>query len=201
MACTNHVWVWCIKEELVKRRRFQEQQQHLPRPNPVSNRLQAMASQVKEVLPHVPMATILSDLSTYCILVCFKISLAWQLLMCSSLGRTNSVDATVANLVEGVVPFTPEPIVSAPPSPPITPTHQQSRGEQSQPSASPPSSSSPMQPFSASSFGRSMNERGLSLQERKQKLLREARLRYCERHGLQIAGINCWKFLLLLLTI
>ena len=28
----------------------------------VNNRLQAMASQVKEVLPHVPMATIISDL-------------------------------------------------------------------------------------------------------------------------------------------
>lgn len=29
-----------------------------------NNRLQTMASQVKEVLPHVPMATILYDLST-----------------------------------------------------------------------------------------------------------------------------------------
>ena len=97
----------------------------------------------------------------------------------------------MANLVEGVVPFIPEPIVS--PAAAAASPHQISGGEPSsvRTSAAPASSSSPLQPVSASSFGRSMNERGLSLQERKQKLLREARLRYCERHGLQIPGINC----------
>jgi ancient ubiquitous protein 1 len=114
------------------------------------------------------------------------------ILFACCLGRTNSVDATVANLVEGVVPFIPEPIVSPAVSPSTAASHQ-SGGEPSamRTSAAPASSSSPLQPVSASSFGRSMNERGLSLQERKQKLLREARLRYCERHGLKIPGINC----------
>lgn len=102
------------------------------------------------------------------------------------LGRTNSVDATVANLVEGVVPFTPEPIV--------TRVESTSPGPSPQPGPSdyrPTGVSSQVQQVSASTFGKSMHERGLSLQERKQRLLREAQLRYCERHGLQIPGINC----------
>lgn len=96
------------------------------------------------------------------------------------------MDATVANLVEGVVPFTPEPIVSR--------AENASPGPSPQPGPSdhrPTTSSSQVQQVSASSFGKSVHERGLSLQERKQRLLREAQLRYCERHGLQIPGINC----------
>ena len=97
------------------------------------------------------------------------------------------MDATVANLVEGVVPFTPEPVVTrfetaAPSSPQPGPSTLRPLGD----------NSSPVQQVSASSFGKSVHERGLSLQERKQRLLLQAQLRYCERHGLQIPGINCW---------
>ncbi|XP_075214709.1 lipid droplet-regulating VLDL assembly factor AUP1-like isoform X2 [Lycorma delicatula] len=46
--------------------------------------LQQMASQVKEVLPHVPVNAILQDL-----------------------GRTHSVDLTISNILEGSVHFTP----------------------------------------------------------------------------------------------
>jgi len=142
------------KEELVKRKRVDTQQPVVVRR--VSGRLQAMASQVKEVLPHVPMATIISDL-----------------------GRTDSINATVANLVEGVVPFTPEPVAVTAPAPIARPTGPLTSVSQA-----------PSQ-FSASSFGKSMQERGLSLQERKQRLLQEARHRYCDKHGLQLVGINC----------
>ncbi|XP_032794290.2 lipid droplet-regulating VLDL assembly factor AUP1 [Daphnia magna] len=149
------------KIELIKRKRFEA---HPPRPVQRShNRWQVMANQVKEVLPHVPISVILSDLS-----------------------RTNSVDATVANLVEGVVPFTPEPIVTRVENPPT--------GSAPSPGPSnykPAGASSQVQQVSASTFSKLVHERGLSLQERKQRLLRQAQLRYCERHNLQIPGINC----------
>jgi len=142
------------KEELIKRKRMDMQHPVIVRR--ANSRLQAMASQVKEVLPHVPMATIISDL-----------------------GRTNSINATVANLVEGVVPFTPEPV--APPVPTaVAPAASTSSGPSRAPSQ-----------ISASTFGKSVLERGLSLQERKQRLLQEARRRYCDKHGLQLVGINC----------
>lgn len=143
------------KEELVKRKRIDMQRPVIVRR--VNGRLQSMASQVKEVLPHVPMATIISDL-----------------------GRTNSINATVANLVEGVVPFTPEPVASPPPAPAAAPVASTSTGVSRTPSQ-----------ISASTFGKSVLERGLSLQERKQRLLQEARRRYCDKHGLQLVGINC----------
>jgi len=142
------------KEELVKRKRVDVQRPVIVRR--VNGRLQAMASQVKEVLPHVPMATIIGELS-----------------------RTNSINATVANLVEGVVPFTPEP-VPAPVPTATAPAAPISSGPSCAPSQ-----------ISASSFGKSVLERGLSLQERKQRLLQEARRRYCDKHGLQLVGINC----------
>ena len=50
-----------VQDELVKRKRFEAQPPRpVQRPN---NRWQIMASQVKEVLPHVPISVILSDLS------------------------------------------------------------------------------------------------------------------------------------------
>ena len=52
-----------FQEELVKRRRMEAQQQPQTVQRAPNRRLQTMASQVKEVLPHVPMNTILSDLS------------------------------------------------------------------------------------------------------------------------------------------
>jgi len=75
------------KDELVKRKIADAQ---MAAHEPTSNNLEVMAAQVKEILPHVPLATIIRDL-----------------------GRTNSIDVTVANLVEGVVPFVPEPIKTA----------------------------------------------------------------------------------------
>lgn len=56
-----HVKYFLIQDELVKRKRIEIQRvSAAPR---TGNRLQMMANQVKEVLPHVPMAAILSDLS------------------------------------------------------------------------------------------------------------------------------------------
>lgn len=102
------------------------------------------------------------------------------------LGRTNSVDATVANLVEGVVPFIPEPVVARVENAPSGPSSQAGPSNYK-----PTGVSSQLQQVAASSFSKLVHERGLSLQERKQRLLRQAQLRYCERHGLQIPGINC----------
>ena len=54
-----------LQDELIKRKRIEAlPQRTVQRPNV---RWQAMASQVKEVLPHVPMAVILSDLSMFTI--------------------------------------------------------------------------------------------------------------------------------------
>ena len=170
----------CPQEELVKRKRVDTQQPVVVRR--VSGRLQAMASQVKEVLPHVPMATIISDLGIFNIHSIFlfsDIQYNYFIYIFFFLGRTDSINATVANLVEGVVPFTPEPVAVTAPAPIARPTGPLTSVSQA-----------PSQ-FSASSFGKSMQERGLSLQERKQRLLQEARHRYCDKHGLQLVGINC----------
>lgn len=147
-----------------------------------------MANQVKEVLPHVPIAVILSDLSTR--------NQTRQILKndhnskvsLNLTGRTNSVDATVANLVEGVVPFTPEPIVTR-----VESTPNISSPQPGPSNYKPTGPSSQVQQVSASTFSKFVHERGLSLQERKQRLLRQAQIRYCERQELQIPGINCWK--------
>ena len=143
-----------------------------------------MANQVKEILPHVPMTVILNDLSTFTLLSVGSLFLDVTTNFSFCIGRTNSVDATVANLVEGVVPFTPEPV--------ITRVDSASAGPSPGPSNyKPTGTSSQVQQVSSPTFAKSVHERGLSLQERKQRLLREAQLRYCEKHSLQVPGMNC----------
>ncbi|XP_054845845.1 lipid droplet-regulating VLDL assembly factor AUP1 isoform X2 [Eublepharis macularius] len=111
-------------------------------------RLMGMAQRVKEVLPHVPLAVIHKDLA-----------------------QTNCVDATIANLLEGRVPFTP------------------SEAEE-EPSLLGPSVSNAQHPTSAPTavpqkvFSRSPEARHLSLQERKHALFDYARRRYTEKYGM-----------------
>ncbi|KAJ6658594.1 hypothetical protein lerEdw1_019982 [Lerista edwardsae] len=100
--------------------------------------LMDLAQRVKEVLPHVPLAVILKDL-----------------------GQTSCVDATIANLLEGRVPFTPCEAEASLPAP-------------SDSSAQRPMASSPvMVPVKV--FARSPEARHLSLQERKRALYDQAR--------------------------
>jgi ancient ubiquitous protein 1 len=148
---------------------------------PASNNLEVMAAQVKEILPHVPLATIIRDLGILIINYSLKRpSLIFSLFT----GRTNSIDVTVANLVEGVVPFVPEPIKTAE----NAPSASASSAAPSSSSTSQTKASPVMQmQVSSSTFGKSAQERCLSLQERKQRLIQEARRRYCEKHGLQLS--------------
>ncbi|XP_065490259.1 lipid droplet-regulating VLDL assembly factor AUP1 isoform X2 [Caloenas nicobarica] len=108
-------------------------------------RIVAMAQRVKEVLPHVPLEVIRTDLA-----------------------RTSCVDTTIANLLEGSVPFCPESgedsadLPAPAPSPPAA-------APSAQGSAAAPAQPAPKQ------FAKSPVERHLSLQERKRALYDYAR--------------------------
>ncbi|XP_077157550.1 lipid droplet-regulating VLDL assembly factor AUP1 [Paroedura picta] len=111
--------------------------------------LMVMAQRVKEVLPHVSLAVIRKDLA-----------------------QTNCVDATIANLLEGRVPFTPRETEEEPSlfGPSVSSAH---------PSASPPPTALPLKVFA-----RSPEARHLSLQDRKRALFDYARRRYTEKYGI-----------------
>jgi len=96
------------------------------------------------------------------------------------LKRTRSVDQTIANLLEGVVRYVPEELPAASAS-----------------AAAPAPGRAPLGPggtdfhTGAAQFARSSADRQLSFEERKRRLLDNARRRYIERNSLQVPGYNC----------
>uniref|UniRef100_A0A8C3U5M6 Lipid droplet-regulating VLDL assembly factor AUP1 n=1 Tax=Catharus ustulatus TaxID=91951 RepID=A0A8C3U5M6_CATUS len=123
----------------------------LPGAAPEDVRVMAMAQQVKEVLPHVPLEVIRTDLV-----------------------QTNCVDTTIANLLEGRVPFFPE---------------SKEAGDLPAPSTSQAAAASGIQATKElSCFAKSPVERHMSLQERKRALYDYARRRFAEKHGAARAG-------------
>ncbi|NWV64603.1 AUP1 protein, partial [Malurus elegans] len=117
----------------------------LPGSAPEDVRLMAMAQQVKEVLPHVPLEVIRTDLV-----------------------QTNCVDTTIANLLEGRVPFFPESKEAG--DQPAPSTSQAAAASGIQGSVAAPSSKP-----ATKQFAKSPVERHLSLQERKRALYDYAR--------------------------
>ncbi|KFO94547.1 Ancient ubiquitous protein 1, partial [Buceros rhinoceros silvestris] len=115
-------------------------------PGPEEVRLTAMAQRVKEVLPHVPLEVIRIDLA-----------------------QTSCVDTTIANLLEGRVPFFPEseePEANLPtPSPSLAAAAPDAQG----------SVAEPLSKSATKQFAKSPVERHLSLQERKRALYDYAR--------------------------
>lgn len=101
--------------------------------------IQRMVRQVSEVFPLVPHNVILRDLL-----------------------KTRNVDTTIANILDGIVTYTPEPSPST-----ITPTVTTSRP--------------------VSYTFKETGSLGTSFQERKAKMIQEARERYIQKHGLK----NC----------
>ncbi|XP_072719373.1 lipid droplet-regulating VLDL assembly factor AUP1 isoform X2 [Mycteria americana] len=126
---------------------------------PEDVRITAMAQRVKEVLPHVPLEVIRIDLA-----------------------QTNCVDTTIANLLEGRVPFFPES-KEAGTDLPAPSTSQAAAASGIQGSVAVPSSKP-----ATKQFARSSVERHLSLQERKRALYDYARRRFAEKHGAARAG-------------
>ncbi|KAF0302026.1 Ancient ubiquitous protein 1 [Amphibalanus amphitrite] len=149
----------CFQAELVKRETFVAAPRP-PRPAGVGAELQRMAGQVKEVLPRVPLATIMTDLK-----------------------RTRSVDQTIANLLEGVVRYVPEPAAAAAAGP--------AAGAAAGPAGAPLRPGATDLHTGADTFSRTSAGRQLSFEERKRRLLENARRRYIERHGLKVPGYNC----------
>ncbi|XP_062488176.1 lipid droplet-regulating VLDL assembly factor AUP1 isoform X3 [Pezoporus occidentalis] len=121
---------------------------------PEDGRIAAMAQQVKEVLPHVPLEVIRIDLA-----------------------QTNCVDTTIANLLEGRISFFPDS-KEAGTDLPAPATSQAPAASGIQGSAAEPSSKA-----AAKQFAKSPVERHLSLQERKRALYDYARRRFAERSG------------------
>lgn len=93
-------------------------------------------------------------------------------------GKTKSVDLTIANFVEGLVKYIPEknPI-------PVAVTPNVSSERKSSLNVNQPSTS-----FDTSSktFHKSAQERMMSFQERKLRLIQSARQRYIEKHALNL---------------
>ncbi|XP_061233476.1 lipid droplet-regulating VLDL assembly factor AUP1 isoform X2 [Neopsephotus bourkii] len=117
-------------------------------------RIAAMARQVKEVLPHVPLEVIRIDLA-----------------------QTNCVDTTIANLLEGRISFCPDSKEAGTDLPaPATSQAPAASGVQG-------SAAEPSPKAAAKQFARSPVERHLSLQERKRALYDYARRRFAERSG------------------
>eukprot|EP00076_Gallus_gallus_P040676 XP_025006214.1 ancient ubiquitous protein 1 isoform X3 [Gallus gallus] len=112
---------------------------------PEDTRFTTMAQQVKEVLPHVPLEVIRTDLA-----------------------QTNCVDTTIANLLEGRVPFFPESEAGTDLPAPSTSWAASASGIQG--SVALPSSKP-----ATKQFAKSPMERHLSLQERKRALYDYAR--------------------------
>ncbi|XP_033369725.1 ancient ubiquitous protein 1 isoform X3 [Parus major] len=130
----------------------------LPGGAPEDVRVVAMAQQVKEVLPHVPLEVIRTDLV-----------------------QTNCVDTTIANLLEGRVSFFPESKETE--DLPAPSTSQAAAASGIQGSVAAPSSKP-----ATKQFAKSPVERHLSLQERKRALYDYARRRFAEKHGAARAG-------------
>ncbi|XP_011871162.1 PREDICTED: ancient ubiquitous protein 1-like [Vollenhovia emeryi] len=97
--------------------------------------IQRMARQVSEVLPLVPHNVILRDLM-----------------------KTRNVDVTIANILDGIVTYTPEP--------------------------NPPAQSSVTSSSGSSSSAKDNVLGTTSFQEKKAKMIQEARERYIKKHGL-----------------
>ncbi|XP_049874614.1 lipid droplet-regulating VLDL assembly factor AUP1-like [Pectinophora gossypiella] len=85
------------------------------------------------------------------------------------LASTRSVDVTITNLLEGRAPYTPE---TQPPPPAATQPRY-------------------VTPVPTGVFPKSAKERQLSFQERKAQMIADARRKYIEKHGLNIALNNC----------
>uniref|UniRef100_A0A4W3ILN9 Lipid droplet-regulating VLDL assembly factor AUP1 n=1 Tax=Callorhinchus milii TaxID=7868 RepID=A0A4W3ILN9_CALMI len=120
-----------------------------------------MARQVKEVLPHIPLSVINQDLV-----------------------KTNCVDTTITNLLEGRIPFTPEDPVAG----------SSSEASSSQSTLAPSSSSCAVRtskitlsnkPDANPTFEKSPTDRHLSLQERKEALYAYARRQYLAKNRSQ----------------
>ncbi|XP_051473068.1 lipid droplet-regulating VLDL assembly factor AUP1 [Apus apus] len=126
---------------------------------PEDVRITAMVQQVKEVLPYVPLEAIRIDLA-----------------------QTNCVDTTIANLLEGRVPFFPGSNEAG--TDPLAPsTSQAAAAAGVQGSVAVPSSKT-----ATKQFAKSPVERHLSLQERKRALYDYARRRFAEKQGAARAG-------------
>lgn len=123
--------------------------------------IESMAVHVKDVLPQVPMDVIRKDLTV-----------------------TTNVDETITRLLDGTVTYTPErkPAPSATTSPAARPMQTATAAI----SSSPPFSAPTHPPLitAAKSFGKNADERHKSFEERKQRLIEEAKRRYLEKQAL-----------------
>ncbi|XP_053207858.1 lipid droplet-regulating VLDL assembly factor AUP1-like [Panonychus citri] len=129
-----------------------------------------MAVRVKEILPHVPLKTIQTDLRV-----------------------TTDIDETIARLLDGVLSFQPEAVD-------LTKLTQAAASKTSSSFSSSINNgrqgddeiiTSNGVPASfntaAKVFGKSPNERMLSFKDRKKNLIEAARQRYIKKHGLKLS--------------
>lgn len=125
-----------------------------------ASEMELMVSQVKVVLPHVPVEAIHKDLVL-----------------------TKDIDLTITNILEGRVAFSPEePAIEADrASSPVCPCCASSPHK---PRVQNTSTSSNSSSSSTSAFSKKPQDRQRSFEERKKELIENARLRYIKKHGL-----------------
>lgn len=127
-----------------------------------ASEMELMVSQVKVVLPHVPVEAIHKDLVL-----------------------TKDIDLTITNILEGRVVFSPEePAIEADrASSPVCPCCASSPHKPRVQNTS-TSSNSSSSSVSAGTFPKKPQDRQRSFEERKKELLENARLRYIKKQGL-----------------
>ena len=160
-----------------------------------------MASKVKDVLPDVPLSVIYKDLgalfneyrkfsiyrSIFDIIDYENSNIILTFLHFFFLARTRNVDLTVANFLEGLIKYTPEKMTSSS-SDSLTSTTSGFENRKSSLNATVGGSAQPSTSFNTSSktFHKSAQERMISFQERKLRLIQNARQRYIEKHALNV---------------
>ncbi|XP_013134495.1 PREDICTED: ancient ubiquitous protein 1-like [Papilio polytes] len=94
------------------------------------------------------------------------------------LARTRSVDVTITNFLEGITPYTPE-------TPPPAAVPAAAPEPRPGPSREPPKY---VVPPPTGVFPKTARERQLSFQERKVQMIAEARNKYIQKHGVDLAA-------------
>ncbi|KAL1491482.1 hypothetical protein ABEB36_012073 [Hypothenemus hampei] len=151
-----------LKRQIAEKQRRNQQRVHFQYASgrPANMELNRMASQVKEVFPHIPVSAIYNDLVI-----------------------TRSIDTTITNILEGRVRYVPE----AMPTSTVVSIAEQSSSSPMKIGANTTGVLSPSQlNLAASSFGKTASERARSFQERKEQLIAAARRRYIKKHLLDI---------------
>jgi len=147
----------------------QRQTSNIVESQPLRPELESMVQSCKAVVPQVPIHVLRKEIL-----------------------KTQDVDATLSNILEGNIDYQPEAESTETQSPAISclSRSQSAASNASQVSSTnsvkASTSGTQLQTYAAVQFAKRSDQRHMSLSERKQAMLQEARLRYIQKHQLPI---------------